>query len=67
MHIADQWDEEMVENISLNDCYTIAAGLLNGNIEQYPKATHYHTKDIKTQWDDDMAMVAQIGAHLFYV
>jgi len=66
VHISDQWDEVMALNAAMNDCYGIAAGLLDGSIKPNVTATHYHTDAVDTAWDDKMKLVATIGAHKFY-
>lgn len=66
VHIADQWDEEMATNTALNDCYTIASGLIDGEIQENVAATHYHTTNIKPSWAKTMEPVATIRHHIFY-
>jgi len=73
LHIAENWDEEMVTNPALNDCYTIACGLMNGTIPRTPEiaAAHccqYLTPAAKraTDWWQSMTLVAAIGNHEFY-
>jgi len=67
LHIAEQWDEEMALNSALNDCYGIAAGLLDGTISPNVTATHYHTVQADSKWDDRMTLVATIGRHEFFI
>lgn len=71
--IAEQWDQAMALDPALNDCYTIASGLLDGSIPRTPEiaasnccqyATAAGAKSVK--WDDKMTVVARIGNHIFY-
>ena len=42
LNIAEQWDEAMATNPVLNECYGIAAGLLNGSIPRTPEIAEAH-------------------------
>lgn len=67
VRIAQQWDDRMAANAALRDCFRIAQGLLNGDIDRSPEgATHYHTKGVDPAWDDRMRFVAAIGNHDFF-
>ncbi len=66
VHIAEMWDFEMAQNAALNDCYTVADGLLDGRIEPNVKATHYKTLNCVASWADKMKLVATVGHHDFF-
>lgn len=71
--IAENWEASLATNPALNDCYTIALGLINGNIPRNTliaaaNCCQYMTASVvdKTTWDDNMKVVARIGHHVFF-
>jgi hypothetical protein len=73
LHIAERWDFELATGMTLNDCYGIALGLLNGNIPRTPEIAAAHCCQYATakgaenvKWDDKMKVVAKIGSHIFF-
>lgn len=73
LHIAENWDAEMVTDAALNDCYGIACGLIDGRIPRTPEiaASHccqYLTKAAKkgVDWWREMKLVLMIREHEFY-
>ncbi len=71
LNIAEQWDESMALNPALNNCYCIAAGLIDGLILRTKEiaknhATQYLTIDCDAPWEKKMKKVATIGRHEFY-
>lgn len=74
LHIAERWDVEFKMSVSLNDCYDIALGLMNGNIIRTPAIAETHCCQYMTKeacefvkWDDKMKVIVEIGNHLFFV
>lgn len=73
LYIAENWDACMATDPVLNDCYTIAVGLLNGRIQRTPEIAasnccQYlapYCKD-SVDWWKDMKLIAKIGGHEFY-
>ena len=73
LNLAEHWDEAMVTDPALNDCYTIAHGLLDGTIPRTPEiaASHccqYLTKAAKkgVTWWTGMDLVLTVRNHEFY-
>jgi hypothetical protein len=71
VHIAEHWDYEMKYNKYLNDCYTIASGLIDGSITRTKEiaenhATQYIRIDCNAPWEKEMKKVTTIGGHDFY-
>jgi hypothetical protein len=73
LNLAEHWDESMVTDPALNDCYTIASGLLDGTIPRTPEiaASHccqYLTKAAKkgVDWWTGMDLVLTVRNHEFY-
>lgn len=73
LHIAENWDAEMVTDAALNDCYGIASGLIDGRIPRTPEiaAAHccqYLTRAAKkdVEWWKDMELVLTVREHEFY-
>ncbi len=71
LHIAEAWDEAMALNPTLNDCYCIAAGLIDGLILRTKEisenhATQYVRTDCEASWLKYMRKFATIGHHDFY-
>lgn len=71
--IAENWDAAMATNPTLNDCYGIASGLLNGNIPRTPEIAKWNCCQYATAkgaenvtWDDKMTEILRIGGHIFY-
>lgn len=67
LHIAEQWDEEMTQNATLNNCYTIADGLIEDRIPAPFEATHYKTINCHASWAAKMVFVARVDHHDFYI
>ena len=67
LHIAEQWDEEITINMALNDCYGIAAHLLDGTISPNVEATHYKVYTCDASWAKKLTKIARIGTHEFFV
>lgn len=73
LNIAENWDAAMATNPALNDCYTIASGLIDGTIPETPEIEAAHCCQYATRrgaaavkWDDGMTEIATIGGHVFY-
>jgi N-acetylmuramoyl-L-alanine amidase len=73
LNIAEQWDEAMATNKALNDCFSVALGLIEGNIPRTPEIAATHCCQYATPkgaesvtWDDKMKVVATIGNHVFF-
>ena len=73
LHIAERWDGEMATSKTLNECFGIALGLINGSIPRTPEIAKNHVCQYATSlgamsatWDDRMKVIAHIGAHIFY-
>ena len=73
LHIAERWDAELAASSSLNDCFSIALGLINGHIPRTPEIEASHCCQYSTakgadnvHWDDKMKVVAKIGSHIFF-
>jgi hypothetical protein len=73
LNIAQQWDTAMVLNKGINDCYSIALGLISGDIPRTPEIAAVHCCQYATKegadavhWDDKMKVVAHIGNHVFF-
>ena len=67
LHIAENWDEEIISNMALNDCWGIALGLISGNIDPNVTATHYKVTTCDAYWAKEMTKVASIGHHEFFI
>jgi hypothetical protein len=74
LHISEHWDETMEDDSALKACWTIALGLLSGNIPRTPEIAAKHCVNYMTpaarddvSWDDRMAVIATIGGHIFLV
>ncbi len=71
LYVAGHWDSEMTLNTSLNNCYCIAAGLIDGLILRTKEiaenhATQYLTVGCDAAWEKKMKKVVTIGRHEFY-
>lgn len=66
INIAEKWDEAMAMDASLNDCYGISSGLLDGSIAPNVKATHYKTIRCNAEWAERMHRVTTIGNHEYF-
>ncbi len=56
---------------SLQNCYAVASGLLDGTIERTPEIAEHHvcqycTQAVKPDWKSKMTLVATVGHHEFY-
>lgn len=67
LKIAENWDMAIALNPALNDCYTIAVGMLRGDIPPNIEATHYATVNCNAPWAGKLTKVATIGKHTFYI
>jgi N-acetylmuramoyl-L-alanine amidase len=67
LNIAEHWDEAMIGNKALNDCFGIALGLVNGTILPTVEATNYKTLTCDAAWAVTMKKVATVGNHDFYM
>ncbi len=71
LYIAGHWDSEMTLNSALNNCYCIAAGLIDGLILRTKEiaenhATQYCRAGTDAGWKDKMKKVATVDHHEFY-
>ncbi len=71
LYIAGHWDSAIFVNPSLNDCYCIASGMIDGYILRTKEiaeshATQYLVIGCDTAWEKKMKKVATIGRHEFY-
>ena len=67
--IAEDWDTKAMRSMDLSECYTIAIGLISGDIprlEDIQGSTQYKTIDCPALWATKMKLVATIGGHQFY-
>jgi len=69
--IAGDWDVKKMNSPVLRECYSIASGLLAGEIRRTPEITAHHATQYKTikckaAWAEKMKKVAVIGRHEFY-
>lgn len=74
LHIAENWDKEIVANMVLNSCWGISLGLISGDINRTPEIAESHCCQYatargaeKAHWDDKMKVILREGAHIFYV
>jgi spore germination cell wall hydrolase CwlJ-like protein len=72
--IAEHWQDKMANNKTLNGCFGIALGLINGDIPRTPEIAATHCCQYATAkgaeavtWDDGMKVIAHIGNHIFFV
>jgi len=69
--IAESWKEKYQNGLDLQQCYRVAADLLDGIIDRTPAiamnhATQYKTISCQAAWANKMKLIATIGAHEFY-
>jgi spore germination cell wall hydrolase CwlJ-like protein len=73
LNIAENWDAAMATNASLNECYGIAQGLIDGSIPRTPAIAAAHCCQYATakgasdvSWDDGMKVVKRGKHHIFF-
>jgi hypothetical protein len=65
--MATNFDSEVQSNSNLNQAYNLALMLLNGQLaDNTGGATYYHATYVSPSWTSAMALLGQIGNHLFY-
>jgi len=65
--MANNFDSEVQSNSKLNQAYGIVTMLINGQLaDNTGGATYYHTTYVNPSWASAMALLGQIGNHLFY-
>ncbi len=65
--MANNFDSEVQSNSKLNQAYSIVTMLLNGQLaDNTGGATYYHATYVSPSWASTMALLGQIGNHLFY-
>jgi N-acetylmuramoyl-L-alanine amidase len=69
--IAENWNEKYKNSLSLQQCYNVSRGLIDGLIQRTPEIvqhhiTQYKTVNCKASWADKMKLIMTIGNHQFY-
>ena len=76
LHMAENWDQAIAMDFSLMDCYTIAVGMINGNIKPNEILAAAHccqylnprwAMETKSKWlEAGMKVILAIGHHEFF-
>lgn len=77
LHLAETWDVSIVTDFSLMSCYSLAVGMLSGDVQRHPVLAAAHccqylnpkwAQPTKDKWlAAGMKVILAVGRHEFFV